>query len=85
MAHFDKDSSEYKSNGHYEIGGVDYMSIWAFKKRNNISPNDKESNGREGRELTAKYKEIHSSSPDFGGYSKIFLYKLSDLEDYYGG
>jgi len=29
MAHFDKTSSEYKDNGHYEIDGVEYMSIWA--------------------------------------------------------
>ena len=85
MAHFDKTSSEYKDNGQYEIDGVEYMSIWAFKKRHNISPNDKDSNGSEGRELTSKCKDIHSSSPDFGGFNKIFLYKVSDLEDYYGG
>ena len=85
MAHFDKTSSEYKDNGHYEIDGVEYMSIWAFKKKHDLEPNKRELNGKEGRELTAKCKNIHTSSPDFGADSKIFLYSLNDLEKYYGG
>jgi hypothetical protein len=36
MSKFKKGDSEYISNGHYSIEGTEYMSIWTFKKHNNI-------------------------------------------------
>lgn len=33
MAQYSKESSEYISNGHYRINGVDYMSVWTFKNK----------------------------------------------------
>ena len=84
MAHFDKNSPEYIENGHYEIGGIEFMSVWSFKNKNHIQPNNTAVNGSEGKELTSKYKNFHTSTPDIGGYSRIFIYKTSDLEDYYG-
>ena len=85
MAHYDKNSPEYLGNGHYKIDGNEFMSIWAFKKKHNIQPNNAQANGSEGKELTSKSPEVHSSSPDMGTFAKVYLYKVADLEEYYGG
>jgi hypothetical protein len=84
MAKFNKESKEYVSNGHYKINGTDFMSIWTFKKKHNINPNDNNSNGSEGQELNNLCFNIHSSSPDFGGFSTIYIYPVEELESYYG-
>jgi len=86
VAHFDKESAEYLDNGHYKIDGVEYMSVWAFKKTFDLQPyNDHKLNGSEGMEMTKKYTDMHTSTPDFGGWSKIYLFKVTDLKDHYGG
>jgi hypothetical protein len=88
MAHFDKTSSEYKDNGHYEINGTEFMSIWTFKKTHKILDPDRnkqrELNKNESLDIKAKYSSDHTTTPDFGEYNKINLYKVTDLEEYYG-
>lgn len=84
MAHFNKTSPEYRGNGHYEIAGVKFMSIWAFKKKHGITPNSSNVNGKEGQELAAKGGDIHDSTPDVGSFDKVFIYKVTSLEEYYG-
>ena len=84
MAKYSNDSSEYKGNGHYGIDGIDYMSVWAFKERHNIIPNSKDKNGSEGKELISKGVKNYPSIPDFGGFGTIYIYPISDLEEYYG-
>ena len=84
MAHYSKDSSEYQSNGHYIIDGTEFMSVWTFKNNHGIQPNDWKSNGTEGQELIAEGVKVHSSTPDFGNFDKIYIYPVNDLEVYYG-
>lgn len=84
MGHYSKDSTEYRDNGHYEIDGIEFMSIWTFKRKHNIKPNDSSSNGKEGQELGSKVGDIHTSTPDFGNFDKIFLYSVESLEGFYG-
>lgn len=84
MAHFDKNSNEYRGNGHYNVGGNDFMSVWTFKKKHNIEPNNNNANGSEGQELNKLGFNIHSSTPDFGGFSIIYIYPVEELEKYYG-
>ena len=83
MAQFDKNSSEYLDNGHYNINGREFMSIWTYKKSNNIEPNNNNINGAEGQELMANGVEHYSSTPDFGGFSIIYIYPVEELENYY--
>lgn len=84
MGNYSKNSSEYIANGHYNIEGVEYMSIWTFKNRHNIKPNDWNSNGEEGQELIDSGVKIHSSKPDFGKFDTIYIYTIKDLEEFYG-
>lgn len=84
MGQFDKNSKEYISNGHYKIDGVDYMSVWTFKKKQCIEPNNNNANGSEGQQLNKLGFNIHSSTPDFGGFSTIYIYPVEELEKYYG-
>jgi hypothetical protein len=84
MGQFDKNSEEYISNGHYRINGVDFMSVWTFKKKHGIEPNNNSANGSEGQELNKLGFNIHSSTPDFGGFSTIYIYPVEELEKYYG-
>lgn len=84
MGQFDKNSKEYISNGYYRVNGIDFMSVWAFKKKHGIEPNNKNANGSEGQELNKLGFNIHSSTPDFGGFSTIYIYPVEELEKYYG-
>lgn len=84
MAHYSKENNEYRGNGHYVIDGVEFMSVWTFKNKHGIQPNDWKSNGNEGQELISQGGKVHSSTPDFGNFDKIYIYPVSDLEEYYG-
>ena len=84
MATFSKDSNEYRNNGHYSIGGQDFMSVWTFKNNHNgTSANTTSINGNDGKLLAQKCSVVHSSKPDFGGYSEILIFSVNELEDFY--
>ena len=77
-----KDSPEYVNNGHYKIDEQDFMSVWTFKNTHNLS--QKTMNPNEGKELSAKCSIKFGSKPDFGSFDFIYIYPVSELEDYYG-
>lgn len=76
-----KESAEYIENGHYQIGGEDWMSIWTFKNKRNIGSNNTRTNGEEGRNMTFKYENI-ATKPDFGNFDEIKIFKVTDLEEF---
>ena len=82
MESYSKDSPEYLGNGHYNIDGVEFMSVWTFKNKHNLP--QKSQNPNEGKELSAKIQNKKRSKPDFGSFDFIYIYPVSDLEDYYG-
>ena len=83
MAHFSKESPEYRGNGHYEVNGTEFMSIWAFKNKHGIK-SDTAANGQEGKELAAKGGEMHTSTADYKYPKPIIIYSVTSLEEYYG-
>ncbi len=82
MEIYSKESPEYIANGHYEINGVEFMSVWTFKNKHNLP--QKSQNPKEGKELSAKIQNKKESKPDISGYPVIYIYPVSDLEEYYG-
>jgi len=82
MVEYSKESSEYVSNGHYKIKEVDFMSVYTFKKAHNMSM--KEKNPNEGKELAAKCEIKYKTKPDFGSFVFVYVYPITELEDYYG-
>ncbi len=84
MNKFKKGDAEYISNGHYNIDGIHYMSIWTYKNKHGIEPNTNKINGTQGAEMTAKGIETCDSIPDIGNFDSVFIYPVSVLEDYYG-
>ena len=84
MAHFDNTSNEYLSNGNYNLDGREFMSIYSFKKKHNLNPNNHSSNGTEGQELISNKVECHTCKPDFGNFDKVFIYPINELEKFYG-
>jgi hypothetical protein len=83
MSHYSKESPEYRGNGHYEINGDEFMSIWTFKNKHGIK-SDTTANGDEGKEIASKGSVTHTSTPDFGQFSKIIIYSVKSLEEFYG-
>jgi len=83
MSKFTKGDSEYISNGHYSIEGTEYMSIWTFKKHNNIEPNFDKINGPEGIKLFDMGIKSYDSKPDFGNYDSVLLYPINELTAFY--
>jgi hypothetical protein len=39
MKQYQKGDLEYRSNGHYVVDGIEYMSIWAYKIKNKTLTN----------------------------------------------
>ena len=84
MKNYSKNSPEYVSNGHYKINDIDFMSIWTFKRKHSgTTENTTPINGSEGKELVQICSEVFSSTPDFGGFSEIFIFPVSELKKYY--
>lgn len=85
MRQFKKGDSEYISNGHYNIDGVQFMSIWTFKNKNNFdrSENTNQINGHEAIEILGQGTSFHNSKPDFGGFSEIKLFPVNELREFY--
>lgn len=82
MEIYSKDSPEYLGNGHYKINGVEFMSVWTFKNKHNLP--QKSQNPNEGKELSMLVQNKKASKPDFGLFKQIYIYPVSDLEEYYG-
>ena len=76
-----KDSSEYRSNGHYQVDGEDWMSIWTYKKKNGLDFKDSDQNKSDGLNMTSKYESI-ASKPDVGPFDEINIFKVADLTTY---
>ena len=53
-----------------------------LRKAHNMSM--KEKNPDEGMELAAKCEIKYKTKPDFGAFDFVYVYPISELEDYYG-
>ncbi len=83
MAHFDKTSKEYISNGHYKIDDKDFMSIWTFKNEYSMPRNEPEINEKEGDELFSNTKEDHTCKNEVGKKDKSHIYPVDELIAFY--
>ena len=81
---FAKGCPEYIKNGHYKINDMDYMSVWALKKRFNLGGNTNSQNGLDAQEIFQKGVDYFRSKPDFGGFEAIYIYPVDDLQLFYG-
>jgi len=86
MRELTSESPEYSENGYYVIEGVDYYSVWTFKKlfRNNID-NSKEKNTQVTNSMNVKYGlPPFKGLMEIGDYKGEFvqLHKKEDLEDF---
>ena len=83
MKQYSQEDSEYISNGHYEIDGVEYMSIWTYKNKKHVGDNSTQTNASEARIFANKGFSCISTKPDFGNFAQIYVYPVSDLDNYY--
>ena len=92
MKVFSKDSPEYIANGHYNIDGVEFMSVWTFKRAYDLNNKNKERdtsrNLNEGGELSkacsVKHPSIPERKPAGASYNHVYIYPLEELKDFYG-
>lgn len=81
---FDQNSPEHRGNGHYEIGGIQYMSIWTFLNSNNLRMPDNETTGTLTMRMESKfglypYKGIMEIGRMKGEY--VQLHRVEDLKN----
>lgn len=74
----------YQSNGHYRINSIDYMSIWTFKNKYQIKENTNDINAADSKELVSRGIGYEISVPDLGRFPTVKIFKVDDLEQYYG-
>ena len=82
---YSKESKEYISNGHYLVDGVEFMSVYNFKLKFDLSQTDRTNrNVNEGGELFKICSVKHQVKPDFGKFDKVWVYPVEELKDFYG-
>jgi len=86
MRELTQNSPEYRSNGHYEIEGVDFMSVYTYKHlyRNDID-NEKSKNSKVTNEMGIRYGlPPYKGIMEFGEFEGEFvqLHKKTDLEEF---
>lgn len=83
MKQFSKNDPEYRGNGHYVIDGIEFMSIWTYKNKFSAGINNTKQNGAEAVELSNLNIDIRRSKPDFGNFDNIYIYPVSELNNFY--
>lgn len=73
----------YIGEGHYEgENGKEYMSIWTFKRNNNIGTNNRDQNYEDAIALsdTDKFKGPFNKSEEF---KQGWMYEVNALKSFY--
>lgn len=72
----------YISEGYYRNENNEYMSIWTFKIKNGIKPNDTEQNYEDAKNIPCadKYKKPFNASNKF---KEGWMYNVNDLKEFY--
>jgi hypothetical protein len=83
MKQFCKEDPEYRGNGHYVIEGIEYMSVWTFKNKFFMGINTTKQNGEDAISLSSLGVKTQRSKPDFGNFDNIYIYPVSDLNNFY--
>lgn len=78
-----KGDPEYIDNGHYRSEGEEFMSIWAYKCYKNMGNNSNDQNGFDAGDMNARGYLSGECVPDFGNFDKVFIFTISDLDEYY--
>lgn len=71
------------SEGHYKDNeGVEFMSIWTFKKKNFINPNTTEANGQDALQMQDfnRFRGPYNQSPNF---KEGWMYDTRQLNEFY--
>jgi len=80
---YDESDPCYKGvYGHYEIGGVEYISIYGFKKRNGI-PSVSVNNGEDSINLLNRNIKNFRAVPEIGNFNIIRVFPIEELRRYY--
>jgi hypothetical protein len=83
MKQYQKGDLEYRSNGHYLVEGIEFMSVWTYKNSRGLANNLTSINGREAIELSSFCSKLISTKPDFGGFDNIYAYQVNELDTFY--
>ena len=76
-------SLEFLGEGHYREGDSQYMSIWAYKRRFSVMPNDTGTNYEDAKNMVCedrKWLSFNASDRFKAGWH----YNLSCLTTFYG-
>lgn len=73
---------EFVKEGHYKGDGVEYWSIWAFKKEHGILPNDTAGNYEEAKRMRCEDRQWLSFNRS-NRFSEGWHYNLQYLIDFY--
>jgi hypothetical protein len=73
----------FLGEGHYRDNeGVEFMSVWTYKKKNFINPNNTEANGQVALQMQGfnRFKGPYSKSPN---YREGWMYDTRELKEFY--
>lgn len=77
---YDMYSEEYIGNGHYQVCGVEYMSLWTWRRKRGFPSVSHAENKRIGLKITPNVCAYIRTEPDIGGYDIIKAYEVSFLD-----
>lgn len=73
----------FLGEGHYKDNeGVEFMSIWTFKKKNFINPNNRDANGQDALQMQGfnRFRGPFTQSEDF---KEGWMYDTRQLNEFY--
>ncbi|MFM1662271.1 hypothetical protein [Aeromonas salmonicida] len=75
---------ERQSNGVYLIGGVMWYSVWSFKKKHEIIPNNNDANLFDAIIISKIFNDDHITIiPEIGEYRAVKGFREKDLKEFY--
>ncbi|MDX7833847.1 hypothetical protein SJS85_00170 [Aeromonas caviae] len=81
---YDRNSSERIENGLYEIDGELWFSIWTFKNKFGIVPNNNSANLKDAILISSAFNDDHITIiPDIGNFGHVKGFREHNLKDFY--
>lgn len=82
---FDKYSKEYMSNGVYNISGITFITLWAWKKSTTrfSEPNTSIVNKAQSLELSRLGYPSIETKPDVSSFETVKAFPLESIEYYF--
>ena len=78
---FSKENPEYISNGHYKVDGIEYKTIYSYRKAHGFGLGSPTENKSLADKLVNVENRYIETKPDFGRFECVKAYRVDILNE----